>query len=71
MFLHIGDNNIIKTKNIIGIFDKKIFQTCSGALCAPSKEDYNGEYKTIIITDKEKYFSNISVSTIFKRINHN
>lgn len=74
MYLHIGNNNILQTKNIIGIFDLDSIKnsTESRKLLEPLKGQYQNE-KTLILTAKGKetkeYFSNISSLTMQKRIN--
>lgn len=72
MYLHIGEDNILLQKNIIGIFDiegLKIMKE-NGKFLEPIKDKIK-EHKTIIITNKkgktEEYFSNISVNTIYRR----
>lgn len=66
MLLHIGENNIVKTKEIIGVFD---IQSLKKSDENEKLLDNIGNNKTIIVADNKKYFSNISVSTINKRLN--
>lgn len=80
MFLHIGNNQIIQTENIIGIFNvDSIKQTKEYIRLKESLEKDNklffnceeNEIKTFILTkengDEKGYFSNISSFTIAKR----
>ena len=80
MFLHIGNNEIIKKENIIGIFNlktikntieyKKIINNLKEKNLLVNNE--NIEKNTLIITEEEKnikgYITNISSTTLIKRI---
>ena len=79
MFLHIGNNLIIKKEDIIGIFDYKEMQEnkTSSQLLEKIKENIMAttmELEKSIIITKEKeqikgYLSNISSTTLLKRNN--
>ena len=65
MFLHIGENKTVKTKDILGVFD----------INSLKKSEENNEHikncddnKTVIITDTKNYYTKISAATISKRI---
>ncbi len=70
MFLHIGENNLIKSKDVIGIFDIKSLKSSSDNKNFFDKIDKDVEdKKTVIVTDKGEVLSNILVSTMSKRLN--
>ena len=72
MFLHIGENNLIKSKDIIGIFDINSLKSSSENKEFIDKIDNDiNEKKTVIIAEKGNYLSNILVSTMAKRLNKN
>ncbi len=72
MFLHIGENNLIKSKDIIGIFDINSLKSSSENKEFLDKIDNDiNEKKTVIIAEKGNYLSNILVSTMAKRLNKN
>ena len=67
MFLHIGENNLIKKKDIIGVFNIDILKE--------NKDLYTGKIddeKSLLIIQSNKntetILSNVSVSTIKKRM---
>ena len=75
MFLHLGDDNAVLKKDIVGIFDVKTMAAKSTRefmeiakdegfiirICEPNKE------KSIVITSKDIYISPISCNTLKKR----
>ena len=70
MYLHIGNNHIIDTKNIIGIFNiKTINKKEKNKKIKVCKENE----KSIILYKKDnevvEYITNISTTTLNKRIN--
>lgn len=79
MFLHIGNNNIINTKDIIGIYDIESIKNTKEykKMIIQLKEEHHLfvekdiEEKTLILTREEKeikgYISNISSITLAKR----
>lgn len=72
MFLHIGENNLVKSKDIIGIFDINSLKISDENKAFIDKfGDDIKEKKTLIITEKGNYLSNILVSTMAKRLNKN
>lgn len=66
MFLHIGENQIVKSKDIVGVFNVNILKNSDINNKILSKEEE--KEKTLIITENGKYFSNVSISTIRKRL---
>lgn len=72
MFLHIGENNLVKSKDIIGIFDINSLKISDENKAFIDKfGDDIKEKKTLIITERGNYLSNILVSTMAKRLNKN
>ncbi|MBQ9266888.1 MAG: DUF370 domain-containing protein [Clostridia bacterium] len=70
MFLHFGENNLIKLKDIIGVFDIETLKNSSeNKQFLDNIKEIDKNNKTLIIGKNENYFSNISVTTINKRIN--
>lgn len=75
MFLHLGDDNAVLKRDIVGIFDIKTIAAKSTKefmeiakdegfiirICQPDKE------KSIVITNKDIYISPISCNTLKKR----
>lgn len=80
MFVHIGNNYIIDSKNVIGMFDFETLDTGKNfeKIFKQLKESNNiidisqGKLKTLIITVEEGvtkgYISNISAVTLGNRI---
>ena len=80
MFLHIGNNNIINSKNIIGIFNIKNLQNTKEYRNIIQDLEKNNNLqinnyenqKTLVLTkDKNKfkgYITNISSITLAKRV---
>ena len=72
MFLHIGENQLIKAKDIIGIFNLDVIKASeeNNRFLRRVEQDMQDEKTLIITQDKETkiYLSNISASTIHKRI---
>ena len=76
MYLHIGNNIIIKKEDIVGIFEldgkmtTKLTKDFLNNLQKEGKLESDGEDlpKSFIITSEKKvYFSHISVSSLMKR----
>jgi len=58
MYMHIGNNQMIRLETIIAIVDLKTIQANSGV---------NHHEKSIIITDKDVFYSSISSVTLLER----
>lgn len=72
MYLHIGNNFIIETKNIIGIFNLENIKKNESENNKKIKVcDDNAKSCILYKKDNEiiEYFTNISTSTLLKRIN--
>lgn len=74
MFLHLGSDRVIPSKNIIAITDMKIVKSGINQDFIQRKrteklvEDISeGNAKSFIITDKKVYLSTISTLTLKKR----
>jgi uncharacterized protein YdbL (DUF1318 family) len=72
VYLHIGKNNILLFKNIIGIFDLETIRNSEENKKLMQKINTIDDSKTLIITNKNKIttevISNISLQTLQKRI---
>ncbi|WP_164670568.1 extracellular matrix regulator RemB [Virgibacillus doumboii] len=74
MFIHIGNDNVIQSKDVITIIDRNVV-TSSGVMEEmmenAGKQDIvfgpTDEAKSVVITSEEIYFSSLSVSTLKKR----
>lgn len=70
MFIHIGDNNVISTNDIISIIDYELIsssiileEVMEEGECIGSEESA----KSIVITDDVIYLSSLAVLTLTKR----
>ncbi|WP_110928034.1 extracellular matrix regulator RemB [Bacillus massiliglaciei] len=73
MYLHIGDDILVNTKEIIAILDKKLL------LSSPIMDEYlqkKGDFissltkksvKSIVVTEKQIYYSPFATATLNKR----
>ncbi|MDQ7860044.1 DUF370 domain-containing protein [Peribacillus frigoritolerans] len=74
MYLHIGEDILVKTDDVIAILDKKLLQA------SPIMSEFFGEkksdvtshlaknsVKSIVVTDKQVYYSPLASSTLKKR----
>jgi extracellular matrix regulatory protein B len=73
MYLHIGEDILVKTKDIIAILDKQLLNH------SPMMEEFfkkvrdsqamtiKGPIKSIIVTKEQLYYSPLSSSTLMKR----
>lgn len=74
MYINIGDDIIIKTDDIIGIFNIKNNEKIDNNLLklVNMDKDYIYKYKSIILTKRKKYIyayiSKLSSATLKKRI---
>lgn len=76
MFIHLGANIIVPTKEVIAIIDVKMKKTAESMvefLDVADEEGFvinidEGETKSYVITSKNVYFSPISSMTLKKRI---
>ncbi|MFZ3577663.1 extracellular matrix regulator RemB [Virgibacillus sp. DJP39] len=74
MFIHIGNDNVIRSKDVISIIDRNIISSSSimeemieratkeKSIVAPTEEA-----KSVVITNDLIYFSSLSVATLKKR----
>ncbi|ASK61759.1 DUF370 domain-containing protein [Virgibacillus phasianinus] len=74
MFIHIGNDNVIQSKDVVSIIDRNIISSSSimeemieratkAKLIVTPKE----EAKSVVITNDYIYFSSLSVATLKKR----
>jgi hypothetical protein len=72
VYLHIGKNNILLFKDIIGIFDLETIKNSEENKKLMQKTNILDDSKTLIITNKKnetkEVVSNISILTLQKRI---
>ncbi|KYO67252.1 extracellular matrix regulator RemB [Thermovenabulum gondwanense] len=75
MFIHIGKNTVIKSRDVIAILDSSTAKSAATSefLQIAKEEGFvkseEKEGKSIIITEKNIYFSPISSITLLKRAN--
>lgn len=74
MFIHIGNDNVIQSKDVISIIDRNIISSSiimeEMMNNVKSQERVYGptdEAKSVVITNEQVYFSTLSVSTLKKR----
>lgn len=75
MYIHLGGEKIVRTSQIVAIFDLSISQTSSQTLQFVANAQANRlietigeeEPKSIVVTEQKVYFSPISTSTLKKR----
>ncbi|KXG76370.1 hypothetical protein AN618_16100 [Fervidicola ferrireducens] len=73
MFIHIGKNTVVRTKDIIMILDRECTHSrdTRDFLQVAREEGFvvpgEEEGKSLVVTDKKIYFSPISSTTLFKR----
>lgn len=74
MFIHIGNDNVIRSQEVIAIIDSDLFSSVSGVhqmIEAWKKErKVSGpeeKAKSIMLTEDHIYFSSLSVATLKKR----
>ncbi|MBR7554717.1 extracellular matrix regulator RemB [Allobacillus sp. GCM10007491] len=75
MFVHIGDDNVIRTEEVIAMVDYSLFSssTIIEEMIYNQRKENNvtdsayDEAKSIVITVDHIYFSSLSVSTLSKR----
>ncbi|WP_243292746.1 extracellular matrix/biofilm biosynthesis regulator RemA family protein [Bacillus sp. FJAT-47783] len=72
MYIHIGDNPVVPSHQIVMIFDYKgAASTIMEEFLGKQKEKIvqlaNGEVKSVIITDHDIFFSPLATSTLKKR----
>ncbi|MFD1362635.1 extracellular matrix regulator RemB [Lentibacillus salinarum] len=74
MFIHIGNDNVIQSKDVISIIDYSVV-TSSGIMekmveqAAEQQKVYGptDEAKSVVVTSDTIYYSSLSVSTLKKR----
>src|SRR5690625_6117941 len=74
MFIHIGNNNAIRSRDIVSIIDYDVIKSSSilEEMIQNKKENKmvkgpRENAKSVIITDDKVYYSSLSVSTLKKR----
>lgn len=74
MFIHIGNDNVIQSNNIISIIDHNIISSSSimGEMMHTAKKSEkvfgpSAGAKSVVITNDQIYFSTLSVATLKKR----
>lgn len=73
MYIHFGEETIIKTKDIIAIIDKNSFTSSTNMdnflqqYKSQSEHFAKGSYKSVIVTTDQIYFSPLASSTLKKR----
>lgn len=72
MFIHIGNGNVIRSKDIVSIVDHNIISssTIMEEMMTANKEEILGPKvgaKSVVITNNQLYFSTLSVATLKKR----
>ncbi|PKR77442.1 DUF370 domain-containing protein [Halalkalibacillus sediminis] len=75
MFIHIGDEHVIRSNDVISIIDYSLFHssTIVEEMIFNQRKDGNvseaayDDAKSIVITKDHIYFSSLSVSTLNKR----
>ncbi|MBM4761734.1 extracellular matrix/biofilm biosynthesis regulator RemA family protein [Bacillus sp. B15-48] len=74
MYLHIGEETLVRTSGIIAILDKEsvnFSDTLEEFLTQHKSETVNlakKDYKSIVITHKQIYYSPLAAGTLKKRI---
>lgn len=77
MFIHIGDDQVIRSKDVVAIIDHTLISSSSiiEEMIYNQRKEKNvvetqtQEAKAIVITDNQIYFSPLSVMTLKKRAN--
>ncbi|MGM8365475.1 extracellular matrix regulator RemB [Virgibacillus sp. W0181] len=76
MFVHIGNDYVLQSKNIISIIDRNLIQSSSIIKemmdTAKERKQIKGakkDAKSVVITDDFFYYSTLSVPTLKKRSN--
>ncbi|MFD1040324.1 extracellular matrix regulator RemB [Virgibacillus byunsanensis] len=74
MFIHIGNDNVVQSKDIISIIDRNLLTSSTimeeMMVIATKKDKVNGpkgDAKSVVITRDYIYYSPLSVSTLKKR----
>lgn len=71
MYIHIGNNNIVNTKSIIGFFDYKILKNNIKENVINREQIKEDKIKSIIVVEEHEiiknYISNISTNALAKR----
>ncbi|RYG73394.1 DUF370 domain-containing protein [Lentibacillus lipolyticus] len=74
MFIHIGNDNVIQSKDVISIIDRNV--VTSSSIMEEMMENMGqqqkifgpmDEAKSVVVTTEEIYYSSLSVSTLKKR----
>lgn len=74
MFIHIGNDNVIQSKDVITIIDRNVVTSSSimeEMMDNAKKQEIvlgpTDQAKSVVITNKQIYYSSLSVSTLKKR----
>lgn len=74
MFIHIGNDTVIQSKDVVSIVDRNIVTSSSVMeemmVEAKRKQNLTGDLtdsKSVVVTDNHIYYSTLSVSTLKKR----
>lgn len=74
MFIHIGNDSVIRSKEVVAIIDYDLYTSTSGMyqMVQEWKKHYRvagpeKKAKSIMITENRIYFSSLSVATLRKR----
>ncbi|WP_071393104.1 extracellular matrix regulator RemB [Bacillus tuaregi] len=73
MYIHFGEETIVKTKDIIAIIDKNSFTSSTNMddflqqYKNQSEHLIKGSFKSVIVTTEQLYFSPLASSTLKKR----
>ncbi|WP_027964589.1 extracellular matrix regulator RemB [Halalkalibacillus halophilus] len=75
MFIHIGDEHVIRSEEVVSIIDYNLFKSSSiiEEMISNQRENgnvteaYYGDAKAIVITVDQIFFSSLSVSTLNRR----
>ncbi|MFD2761353.1 extracellular matrix regulator RemB [Lentibacillus juripiscarius] len=74
MFIHIGNDNVIQSKDVISIIDRNVVTSSSimeemmeNATIRKKVFGPTDEAKSVVVTAEEIYYSSLSVSTLKKR----
>ncbi|WP_059171606.1 extracellular matrix regulator RemB [Bacillus sp. FJAT-27445] len=67
MYIHIGEDHMIRARDIIAIIDKESAGISNLAESAQVTNLSKGPFKSVVVTGKEVYLSPLASSTLKKR----
>jgi extracellular matrix regulatory protein B len=76
LFIHLGENVIVRSTDVIAILDKQLMKSSSIVTEFLEKQNKQvveltiGETKSIVVTINQIYFSPLSSNTLKKRAQH-